>query len=57
VCSSDLESFQRFDIGNYFELAQKTKKMAEMPYQGDNVFNSKYNLEENIDFYVSVFKK
>jgi glycosyltransferase involved in cell wall biosynthesis len=51
------ESFQRFDIGNYFELAQKTKKMAEMPYQGDNVFNSKYNLEENIDFYVSVFKK
>lgn len=50
-------SFERFDIGNYKELAQKIQRLVEHPFPKKNSFNAKYDLEENIGFYVSLFEE
>lgn len=48
------DCFERFDIGNYYELADKVKLLAENRSSIENSFNKKYSLESNIEFYSEV---
>jgi glycosyltransferase involved in cell wall biosynthesis len=49
--------FDRFDIGNYLELAQKIRAMVEVPLQRDNAFNRQFSLESNVRFHIDLMRR
>ena len=50
------DCFERFDIGNHLELAQKIRMLTDQPLRRDNPFNRKYSLESNAQFYRAVMR-